>query len=296
MRRLPPLNALRAFEAAARHGSFTRAAAELCVTQGAISRQVQALESHYGVALFQRQHRRIELTEQGRVLLPALRDAFDRIALVSEQVTETRRDLKVKVLITFALRLLIPRLDTFQALNPDIQIRLTTAGRPVDFATEDFDAGIVYSGKRLRNADEREVRIFRERMAVVCAPALLERGPPLRTPADLPLHRLILNEPSAWDWERWAEKVGAPELDYRNALIFDTDESALQAAEMGQGMCLACTQMVEDDLRRGRLVAPLPTKPIKMGAYFLVCPQANAGRTRFQAFEKWLLAELGDGK
>lgn len=292
IRRLPPLNALRAFEAAARHLSFTEAAAELFVTQGAISRQVQALEDHFQAPLFHRTHRRIALTEHGRALLPVLTDAFDRIAQASDRVRGSRRDLRVKVPVTFALRLLIPRLHRFQERYPDVHVRLTTASDPIDFAHEDFDAAIAYSEGRPLEPGEVADRLFVERMTVVAAPSFLAAGPPLRVPADLRGRRLILNTPDGWDWRRWAEATGVTDLDFDSALVFDIDDHALQAAARGHGVALAALQLIRDDLDRGRLVAPLAAPSVAMGEYRLVYPAANAGRTRLIAFRDWLLAEF----
>lgn len=294
MRRLPPLNALRAFESAARHESLTRAAEELLVTQGAVSRQVQALEAHLGTRLFERRPRGIALTEAGRTLLPVLSDTFDRIARVAERLSAAERDLRVKVTPTFAIRLLIPRLHRFRPEDRELQVRLTTSWEIVDFAREDFDAAIVYTHGDWHGPGERADLIFVERMSVVCAPSVAAGGPPLRRPEDVARHRLLLNIPDAWDWRRWAERYGVTDLPYEDALVFDVDEHAILAAAAGHGVAIEALQMVEDDLGRGVLVAPLEVEPVAMGAYYLVSPTAVAEQPRVAAFRAWLLGEFGD--
>ncbi len=292
-RRLPPLNALRAFEAAARNLSFTEAAAELFVTQGAISRQIKALEDHYGFPLFRRGHRQVALTEQGRLLLPAVTEALDRIARVSERLVGQERELKVKVLPTMAVRWVIPRLHRFQAAHPEIEVRLTTAWHFVDFAREDFDAGVVYSGWTAPGV--RRDAIFVERMTPVCAPALLETAGPLKRPEDLKRQRLILNTPTGRDWRRWAEVVGVTDLPFEEALVFDMDDPAIRAAAAGAGVGLGDLRFVEDDLATGRLIAPLEIEPVEIGTYYLAAPESIADAPRVAAFRDWLVAEVSRG-
>ncbi len=288
-RRLPPLNALRAFEAAARNLSFTEAAAELFVTQGAISRQIKALEDHYGFPLFRRGHRQVELTEQGRLLLPAVTEALDRIARVSERLVGQERELKVKVLPTMAVRWVIPRLHHFQAAHPEIEVRLTTAWHFVDFAREDFDAGVVYSGWTAPGV--RRDAIFVERMTPVCAPALLETAGPLTRPEDLRGQRLILNTPTGRDWRRWADVVGVTGLPFDEALVFDMDDPAIRAAAAGAGVGLGDLRFVEDDLATGRLIAPLEIAPVEIGTYYLAAPESIADSPRVAAFRDWLIEQ-----
>ena len=293
-RRLPPLNALKAFEAAARHGSFTLAADELHVTQGAVSRQVQALEDHYRTALFRRGHRRITLTDAGRMLVPVVGEALDRIAAISDRLVAEDRDLKVKVTPTFAIRLLIPRLSRFQSTHPNVHVRLTTAWEHVDFDREDFDAAIVYDDARRGRPGLRSDLIFVERMMPVCAPSLLEGPIPLRTPEDLRHHPLILNIAHATDWHRWAEAVGLAPLRFDDAMVFDVDVNAILAATASHGIAIAAVQMVADDLASGRLVAPFDLPPVEVGFYSFVSPERQADSPRVVAFRDWLMAELGE--
>ena len=293
-RRLPPLNALKAFEAAARQLSFSAAAAELFVTQGAVSRQIKALEDYYGVPLFRREHRQVALTEPGRLLLPAASEALDRIALASERLLGAGRDLKVKVTPTIAVRWLIPRLHRFQSAHPEFEVRLTTAWPDLDFAREDFDAGIVYSG--WRGTGVRRDLIFTEHATPVCAPGLLEEAGPLERPEDLKRQRLILNTTTGRDWLDWAKAVGVEGLPIEDALVFDLDDPAIRAAAAGAGVALAATRFVEHDLAAGRLVAPLAIEPVEIGAYYFVAPESLADTPRVAAFRAWLIAEADEGK
>ena len=179
-RRLPPLNSLRAFEAAARHLSFTIAAAELHVTQGAVSRAVKGLEDHLGVLLFHRLPRALALTSEGKVLLVGVSEGLDRIAQAAAKVEARAHDLQVKVPPTFTIRWLMRRLIRFQTSRPDIRVRLNTGWEWVDFDRDDFDAGIVFGNGPWPGL--RADPLFEERLTVLCAPALLDR---LKVPADL---------------------------------------------------------------------------------------------------------------
>ena len=291
-RRLPPLNALRAFEAAARHESLTRAAEELHVTQGAVSRQVKALEAYYGFPLFARGHRHIALTEAGRLLMRESGAAFDRISSVSDSLRRSRRDLRVRLVPTFALRWLMPRLHRFQHAHPDVQVRLTTSSDPAPYSPEYFDLAVVYGP--LDQPGILEKLIFPDRVLAVCAPSLLEDGHSIRETADLLNVRLLFDTPDGWAWRRWAEVVGWDGLDQAERQIFDTDEPALQAALAGFGVVLATDRLVASDIQAKRLVAPLDVPPVELSAYNLVYPEALSEEPRVAEFRDWLLAEAAE--
>ncbi len=291
-RHLPPLNALRAFEVAARHLSFTLAAEELHVTQSAVSRHVKGLEEYLGIQLFHRTPQRLQLTEPAMALLPTLTECFDRIAQTVGRVTLSQRDLKVKLLPTLAIRWVIPRLKHFQSAYPDIQVRLTTAWHNVDFSREDFDVGIVYGeGER---PGLRQDLILYEWMMPVCAPSLLEGEVPLEAPADLRYHTLLHPSPTHRDWRAWLDMAGVADIDPDQGMDFDLDEMALQAAVGGHGVTLANPLFVADDIKAGRLVGPFSAPPMKTGAYYLVCPETWAERPSLVAFRQWLLDEASD--
>ncbi|MEY4375819.1 MAG: hypothetical protein RJB26_369, partial [Pseudomonadota bacterium] len=204
MRRvLPPLNALRSFEAAARHGSFKAAAEELCVSHSAISHQVKLLEQYLGLELFSRHSRAVELTRAGRAYYPVLRETFDRLAdSTALLLTPKRQDvLTIQLYSTFAIRWLIPRLPDFQTKHPQINVRLNTSQRDVDFEHEDVDACVLIGTPA--NDDLQYTYLCGSELLPVCSPALLNGKTPLRTPADLAQHTLLQVYPSRRDWGLW---------------------------------------------------------------------------------------------
>lgn len=291
--KLPSLNALKAFESAGRLLSFTLAAQELNVTQGAVSRQIKTLEEELGVRLFFRHHRRIVLTDKGRMLLAPLSDAFDIIAgaTLTLKPRHQDQDLNIKVHPTFAIRWLIPRIHRFQSLYPAMQVRLTTSSVNVDFSKENFDSGITYG---TAGADPGTVRklILRERLTPVCSPSILSGRIPLETPGDLKHHLLLYNNPDQREWRLWAEAAGITDLAFDHGQVFEIDDAAIQAATSGLGIALGDLLLVRDDLRAGRLVQPFDYIPLDTGSYYLACPKSRSDETAITAFRHWLLDEM----
>jgi LysR family glycine cleavage system transcriptional activator len=298
-RRLPPLNALRAFEAAARQLSFTRAAAELNVTQNAISHQIRALEQRLGVRLFRRLPRGLLLTEEAQRYLPPIRDAFDQIALATERLVGagTGATLTVSVLPSFAAKWLVPRLGRFRAAHPDLDLRISAASQLVDFARDDVDVGIrmgrgAYPGLRVE-------RLFGETLVPVCSPLLQTAGAhPLRQPEDL-RHHVLLHDDDYAGWELWLGLAGVTGIDARRGPLFTDSGMVVQAAAEGQGVALARRQLAAGDLAAGRLIQPFDVTIPHDLAYYLVCPEATASQPKIAAFRGWLLAEAaseGDGR
>ena len=286
-RRLPPLNALRAFEAAARHLSFTVASEELHVTQGAVSRAVKGLEDHLGVTLFQRLPRALALTDEGKVLLAGVTEGLDRIAQAAARVEARAHDLQVKVPPTFTIRWLMRRLIRFQTSRPDIRVRLNTGWEWVDFDRDDFDAGIVFGVGPWPGL--RADPLFEERLTALCAPSLLAR---LKAPADLARFTILHPDPHQSEWRAWLELAGMPDLDVdRNCQIFDTQDLAIQAAADGHGVTVADLSLVQDDIAAGRLAVPFPGLEARLGSYQLVSPKHLADRPALAAFRDWLLEE-----
>jgi LysR family transcriptional regulator, glycine cleavage system transcriptional activator len=288
--RLPPLAALRAFEAAARHLSFTRAAAELHVTQTAISHQIRALEERLGLKLFRRLPRGLVLTEEAQRYLPALREAFARIDAATAELLAGRAggSLTASVLPSFAAKWLVPRLGRFRAANPDIDLRISTSLHLVDFAREDVDVGIRmgrghYPGLRVD-------RLFGESLMPVCAPALLEGSQPLRRPEDL-RHHVLLHEDDYTGWQLWLELAGIEGVEARRGPILTDAAMVVQAAAEGQGVALGRTALAAWDIAAGRLVRPFDIGMPHNLAYYLVCPEASAERPRIAAVRAWLLTE-----
>jgi len=288
--RIPPLAALRAFEAAARHLSFTRAAAELHVTQTAISHQIRALEELLGVKLFRRLPRGLVLTDEAQRYLPAVRDAFDRIDAATEQLAAVSASgaLTVSVVPSFAAKWLVPRLGRFRVARPDVDLRISTSSHLVDFAREDVDLGIRMG--RGNYPALRVDRLFGEVLMPVCAPALLAGTHPLRQPGDL-RHQVLLHEDDYTGWQLWLELAGVAGVEARRGPIFTDGAIVVQAAAEGQGVALARLALAAGDIAAGRLVRPFAVSMPYDLAYYLVCPRATAERPRIAAVRAWLLEE-----
>jgi len=291
-RSLPPLNALRAFEAAARHESFTKAAAELGVTQTAISRHVRTLEQQLGTALFVRYASALEMTDDGRLLARKLSSAFDLIATgIGELKGQKRRHvLKISAQPNFAIRWLIPRLGSFRARHPNIDVHLTTSHRRPEFPAEGADVAI-----RLGHHWTGVIadRLFDADLFPVCSPRLMTEGPPLREPADLARHTLLHVSTSPNDWKLWLDAAGAPVVAWEAGPRFDSYALALQAAVEGLGVAIGRRVFVEDDLATGRLVQPFDLAVSVDEAWFLICPEAVAMRPEVKAFRAWITEEAG---
>lgn len=290
-RRLPPLNALRAFEASARNASFTRAAAELCVSQGAISRHVALLEDWLAVKLFNRERHGVELTPLGQVYFRTVKEAFDQVEVGTRHLRQRPDEgrLRLKLPPTFAIRWLVPRLARFHAQHPGIDVQITTSHQRADFDREDADAGI-HSEERPPDGDGY-VLLFGEVLLPVCAPGLLERGPPLARPADLANHLLLCSMNRPRDWPAWLAAAGIRNVDGNSGLKFENAALAYQAAIDQLGVMIAQRALVDDDLRSGRLVAPLALKVATPGAYYLQYAPDRPKAPRVAAFEKWLVEE-----
>lgn len=288
-RKLPPLNALRAFEAAARHLSFTLAAEELSVTQAAVSHQVKALEGYLGAQLFRRLSRGLLLTEEGQGLLPALSDGFDRLAEAASRVgraqAEGRGVLNVTLLTTFALGWLVPRLSSFQMRYPAIETRLQTVTRVVDFAREDVDCGI-------RNGigpwpGLSRWRLWEEHFTPLCAPELAAR---LKTPTDLEKVTLFQTIGLPNEWQLWADGAGIDAVVTRGPQ-FDSTYIAVQAALRGTGVAVADPRFYTAEIMAGRLVLPFPALVPIGKSWWFICLENLAERPKIKLFRDWILTE-----
>lgn len=295
VRRLPPLRSLRAFESAARHLSFARAAEELHVTPAAISQQIKLLEEHLGVALFRRAAG-VTLTEPAEAALPLLSDAFDRMERAVERLRVGREHgpLVVSAPPSFAARWLIPRLERFQALHPEVDLRLAASTRLVDFDTEDVDLAIRYGAGRYGALHVE--RLKAEAVVAVAHPRLAAS---LRTPADLLAATLLHNEGMNWDptypdWPGWLKNAGI-NLDQPLRLRpFGDANLLIQAAMSGLGAALVWETLVGEELADGRLVALFPAQPL-VNAYHLVCPANRLSSPKVAVFRHWILSEVGMG-
>jgi len=290
-RQLPPLNAVRAFEAAARNVSFTGAAKELRVSQGAVSRHIACLEQWLGVKLFLRVHRGIELTPQGSTYYRFAKSALDQIESGSRQLRHTpdKMRLRLKLPPTFALRWLIPRLAAFHALHPKIDVQITTSHEPADFDREDVDISIYSWAQPPTGPGYR--RLFGEVLLVVCAPGLIERRGPLKTAHDLKHHVLLCSMHRPQDWPTWLAAAQVSDIDGNGGLKFENAALACQAAIDELGVMVAQYAFVEDELRTGRLIAPLPLYVRTRRAYCLAFNPSRPKPYRVQAFEDWITSE-----
>lgn len=290
-RRLPSLNAVRSFDAAARHLSFTLAARELCVTQGAVSRMVQALESELGVALFLRLGRNLKLTPAGAAYHPHIMDALDRIAAATRSIKHMDGGgvLSISVLPTFAMRWLVPRLPRFQQQYPDILADITTNERLVNFSTEPIDIGIRYGLGQWPNTEA--MLFMHEDVALFCSPTLLQSGPPLRGPEDLAAHRLLQHSTRAEAWARYFAACGLTPPDLSQSPAFEHFFMVIEATAAGMGVALLPQFLVADELASGRLVRPYERTLRNEQAYYIV-HAPGAGRTRkIRLVKEWLLEE-----
>ncbi len=292
--RLPPIAALRALESAARHLSFIKAADELNVTPSAISHQVRHLEDLWGLKLFHRRPRRVALTRNGEAMAPIVRDFFNRMTATLDTIrAETTRDpLRVSLLQSFAVKWLVPRLGGFHEKFPDIDVWIFTSDRLVDFASEDIDVVI-----RLGHGDYpglRSTLLLREFVFPVCSPRFLELSGIPSAPKDLLDYPLLLRvgEPAHPTWKDWLAKAGVQRVAVTKGSRFPDTNMTLQAAMDGQGIALARSAHVSEDLAAGRLVKLFSdVRCPSTVAYYLVCPEGNENIPKIAKFRKWLLRE-----
>jgi len=294
-RRLPSMKALRAFESAARHLSFTKAADELNVTQAAISHRVKTLEECLSVQLFRRFNRKLELTDAGRNYLPSLRHALDIVGAAGDRVSsqEAAASLRVSVVISFATKWLLPRLQEFKALHPEIDVLVTADDTLVNFGRDAFDVSIRFG--RGRYPGLRADPFMKDRIIPVCSPALLEGPHPLRKPADLKHHTLLHDLASfgddLLDWSYWLEAAGVTGVDPNLGPGFNLWGMLIDAAIAGQGVALARFAIAEGDIDAGRLIQPFgPSLPSEY-AYWIVSLPEVAARPNVRKFREWLTAE-----
>jgi len=282
-----PLNALRAFESSARHLSFTLAAAELNVTQAAVSQQVRGLEARLGAPLFRRLPRGLALSDEGHALLPVLADAFGRMEAVVQQFDNGHffEVLTVGVVGTFAVGWLLPRLRLFQQSCPFIDLRLMTHNNVVDLAGEGLDFAIRFGDGTWQGLQSEH--LLAAPLAVLCTPAIAAR---IARPQDL-AHETLLRSYRPDDWPGWfaAAGVACPAI---RGPVFDSSRLMVEAAMQGAGVALAPASMFERELGEGRLVRPLATE-VMTGSYWLTRLRSRAPGPAMEAFGTWLLAQTG---
>lgn len=289
---LPPLDLIQGFEAAARTLSFTRAAEELFITQSAVSRQIRALEEHLGAPLFERRHRSLALTEQGRTLHKAAAELLERLQAVTDglRAAGAVRHLTVTTTSGFASLWLIPRLRGFTALHPDVDVRISATYKPINLERSLVDVAVRYCAPD--GAPEGAVRLFGEELFPVCAPSLLTDGPnPLRRLADLEHHALLHMDGAGGflDWGTWLAAQGLPDLRPAASLRFDGYEQMIGAALSAQGVAMGIGRLVRGLIDEGRLAAPFANSVVSQRAYFVIRSSLTGDRPHVRAFTDWLI-------
>lgn len=287
-KRLPPLNSLKVFDAAARHLSFTRAAEELFVTQAAISHQIKGLEDFLGLKLFRRRNRSLLLTEEGQSYYLDIKEIFSSLneATRKLQARSAKGALTVSLLPSFAIQWLVPRLASFNQAHPDIDVRIQAVDREEDKLADDVDIAIFYG--RGNWPGLRVEKLYAEYLLPVCSPLLLTGDQPLQSPADL--HRVtLLHDASRRDWQSWVRQAGQPQINVQQGPIFSHSSMVLQAAIHGQGVALANNVMVQGELTSGRLVCPFREVLSSKNAFYLVYHDSQAELGKIAAFRQWIL-------
>lgn len=290
-RKLPPLNALPSFEAAARHLSFTRAAEELNVTHGAISRAVKNLEDQLGVLLFERATRSVRLTAVGEPYARAVRDLLDQLAIATASATarHSNTTLNVSTSDGFAGKWLVPRLYRFHRAHGDIDVRVSTTGKLTNFRGDGIDIAIRYGSGNYPGLTSEF--LAGEDVFPVCSPKLLEGDHPLRKPEDLRHHTLI-HDGYPIDWATWLASAGVAGVDPKGGLTFDSASFAVESAAQGEGVVLGRTMLVAADLTAGRLVRPFEHALKSVSSFYVVYPADAIRQRKVQAFRNWLLSEI----
>ena len=296
MAMLPPLNSLRAFEAVGRYLSFSKAADELNVTPGAISQQVRGLEDFLEIKLFKRRNRSIVLTDSGQVFLPLLSDGFAGISAAVDSVRRSQGDepLTISAAPSFTAKWLIPRLCKFQALHPEIDVRIDASSRLVDFAREDIDVGIRFGTGEVEGLDS--IYLFSYDLIPVCSPDLMHEGKAVHDLSDIRHHTLLHSQdtdfdPSFPDWAMWLATAGVDDVDASRGMFFSQGEMVIEAAIEGQGIALGASVMVAGAIESGRLVQPFETRlPVRL-SFHLITTRQKWGNPKISAFRQWILDE-----
>jgi LysR family glycine cleavage system transcriptional activator len=298
LRHIPGLQALKAFDAAARHLSFTKAAAELNVTPAAISHQIKELEEQTGIALFERTSRSMQMTRQGQILKASVAEALAQLTRGLQRIRELSNpsQLRVTASPSIAAKWLVPRLDGFLAANQGADVRVDVSSAVLDFERDGIDVAIRFGGGNYEGL--KVEKLFSDEVFPVCSPALLAGRKPIRQPRDLLQHTLIHLEWEAqgavWpNWKMWMQAAGIPDFDDSRGLHFNQTSLALQAAIDGHGVALGDTTLAAGDLADGRLVKPfeLALKSPAQFAYFLITSEESAKRPIVQSFVAWVRAE-----
>lgn len=288
-RRLPPLNALKAFEAAARHLSFTRAADELFVTQAAVSHQIKALEEYLSMKLFIRRNRTLLLTEEGQAYFLELKDIFKSLQEATEKLlaSGSKGAITVAMPPSFASQWLVPRISQFSLIQPDIDVRIKAVDFDEGFLDDDVDVAIYYG--RGRWSGLKADKLHREFLTPLCSPALISGPKPLMSLTDL-RHHVLLHDLNRSAWKNWLKQVGVNGVNVNQGPVFSHSMLVLQAAALGQGIALGNTILARPELDAGRLVMPFEERVESRDAFYLVCDESRADLGKITAFRDWIMS------
>ncbi|WP_213993180.1 transcriptional regulator GcvA [Sodalis sp. dw_96] len=287
-KRLPPLNALRAFDAAARHLSFTKAAEELFVTQAAVSHQIKSLEDFLGLKLFSRRNRSLLLTEEGQSYYIDIKEIFSNLADATRklQSRSAKGALTVSLLPSFAIQWLVPRLSSFNAAWPEIDVLIQAVDREEDKLPDDVDVAIFHG--RGNWPGLKVEKLYAEYLLPVCAPSLLSGEHPLTSPAEL-INHTLLHDASRRDWQAFTHQLGLSHINVQQGPIFSHSVMVLQAAIHGQGVALANNVMAQMEIEAGRLICPFNDVLVSKNAFYLVCHDSHAEVGKIAAFRQWII-------
>jgi LysR family glycine cleavage system transcriptional activator len=289
--KLPPLTALHYFTVAAKHSSFVKAANELHVTEGAVSRQMKLLAQYYEKPLFIKKGRGIELTENGDILLQTALPALQNISQVSDSLLAEDNELRINVTTSFAIRWLLPKLNDFECRFPQYTVRMQASTSAASIADKAFDLRINYFLKPEIVAPKKQRKLLDEWLLAVCSPSYLSLLNQSGTPIELSkIHtaKLILNEMTGRDWRLWAEKLGLGKLAIESALKFEQDDVAIQAAVAGHGIALANVAYIKRELSLGSLVPATCQSAMVVGAHYIQIDSSAINNNAVQAFVQWL--------
>ena len=288
-RRLPPLNALKSFEAAARHLSFTKAADELFVTQAAVSHQIKALEDFLSMKLFLRRNRTLLLTEEGQAYFLELKDIFKNLQDATERLLAkgSKGAITVAMPPSFASQWLVPRIHKFSLAHPDIDVRIKAVDFDEGFLEDDVDVAIYYGKGRW--AGLQADQLHREFLTPLCSPMLFQGPKPLSSLSDL-RHHVLLHDLSRTAWKNWLKHVGVVGVNVNQGPVFSRSMLVLQAAALGQGIALGNTVLARPEIEAGRLVMPFEERVESRDAFYLVCEESQAELGKIAAFRDWILA------
>ncbi|WP_100639133.1 transcriptional regulator GcvA [Marinobacter salexigens] len=292
MRQLPPLNALRTFEASARNGSFAAAGKELFVTASAVSHQIKTLEDYLGVQLFSRSGRTVELTPAGQQYLVSVKHALNEIEVATHRLTASKETnvVQISVAPNFLTRWLMPRMSRFREMFPDIELQINASVGLLDFNQSSTDMAVYYGGGEW---DDIEVFFLQKVLLVpVCSPKLLESGHPLQVPGDLRHHTLIYVSTRMWEWESWFQVAGSEYITPKDSLQLSSSQLTTAAAQESLGVALADLTLTSREISSGNLVVPFDIPLDTRKAFYLVHQKNRPLTVAMKAFKEWLITEI----